>query len=64
MRIPRGRRLRLAIGLLWVLVLAGLIVWVWQQDLSIREVMRLLYDYVSTIPSRRSSISSSMRYGR
>lgn len=50
MSAPRKRHLRLVIGLLWILVLSGLVVWVWQRDLSIREVMRLVYDYVVDNP--------------
>lgn len=46
----RRRRLRLVIGLLWLALLAGLIVWVWQQDLSVRQIMHLVYDYVVNNP--------------
>ncbi|MGN8158256.1 TVP38/TMEM64 family protein [Salinisphaera sp. RV14] len=46
----RRRHLRLIMGLVWVVVLAGLIVWVWQQGLTVREIMRLIYDYVVNNP--------------
>ncbi|HET7313740.1 TVP38/TMEM64 family protein [Salinisphaera sp.] len=46
----RPRHLRLIIGLLWIVVLGGLVVWVWQQGLTVREIMRLVYDYVVDNP--------------
>lgn len=50
MSAARRRRLRLVIGLAWVAVLIGLTIWIWQQDLTIREIMRLIYDYVVNNP--------------
>lgn len=44
------RHLRLIFGLVWVLVLLGLGLWVWQQGLTVREIMRLVYDYVVNNP--------------
>jgi uncharacterized membrane protein YdjX (TVP38/TMEM64 family) len=50
MTAARRRRLRLLIGLVWIALLAGLVLWVWQQGLTVREIMRLTYDYVVNNP--------------
>lgn len=49
-RTRRRRHLRLVIGLIWLVVLIGLVAWVWQQGLTVREIMRLVYDYVVDNP--------------
>ncbi|WP_423821252.1 VTT domain-containing protein [Salinisphaera sp. SPP-AMP-43] len=46
----RPRHLRLIIGSIWIALLVGLAIWVWQQDLSVREITQLIYDYVVDNP--------------
>ena len=53
-----SRRLsRLIAGSIWGTLLVAALVWIYVQDLSIREIMRLVYEYVVDNPEIYMSLS-------
>lgn len=47
---PRRRLIRLSVGTLWGSLLIAALLWAYTQDLSIRAIMQLIYDYVVDNP--------------
>jgi len=47
---PTRRRIRIAAAVFWAALLVAALVWIYLQGMSVREVMRLVYDYVVDNP--------------
>lgn len=49
-RFPRHRVAQIIAGTVWFVLLVALAIWVYSQGLSLRQIMRLIYDFIISRP--------------